>query len=147
MPIPPRRLRTRRRSPSCSRRRAILKCRIFSKRSPRRKRPPWSGFYLSLADGIEAITPPAYAAEWHAVQIDIFRALGEFTANIATQGLTIASMQASSAMGDLRRGAMRPWPQPPRSARISPHGQLAKNGMIDGRSIGSDLGKSSKVHR
>ncbi len=60
-----------------------------------------SGFYLSLADGIQAITPPAYAAEWHAVQIDIFRALGEFTANIATQGLTIASMQASSAMGDL----------------------------------------------
>ncbi len=60
-----------------------------------------SGFYLALADGIEAIIPPPYAAEWHAVQIEIFRALGEFTANIATQGIMFASMQASSAMGDL----------------------------------------------
>jgi cyclophilin family peptidyl-prolyl cis-trans isomerase len=60
-----------------------------------------SGFYLSLADAIAAITPPAFAAEWHAVQVEIFRALGEFSGNIATQGLMFASMQASSTMGDL----------------------------------------------
>ncbi len=60
-----------------------------------------SGFYLSLSDGIALITPPAFAAEWHAAQIEIFRALGEFTANIASQGLTIASMQASAVMSDL----------------------------------------------
>ena len=47
------------------------------------------------------ITPPAFAAEWHAVQIEIFRALSEFTANISSQGLMIASIQASSVMGDL----------------------------------------------
>ncbi|TXG85764.1 MAG: peptidylprolyl isomerase [Thermomicrobiales bacterium] len=60
-----------------------------------------SGFYRSLADAIEAITPPAFAAEWHMVQIEIFRALSEFSANIASQGLMFASMQASSTMGDL----------------------------------------------
>src|SRR5690606_29592172 len=42
-----------------------------------------SGFYLSLADAIEAITPPTFAADWHAVQIEIFRELGECSANIA----------------------------------------------------------------
>ena len=60
-----------------------------------------SGFYTALSDAIAAITPPAFAAEWHAVQIEIFRALGEFTANVASQGLMFASMQASSAMNDL----------------------------------------------
>ena len=60
-----------------------------------------SAFYLALADEIGKITPPAFAAEWHAVQIEIFRALGDFTANIASQGLTIASMQASPVMIDL----------------------------------------------
>lgn len=60
-----------------------------------------SGFYLSLADAIAAIPPPAFAAEWHAAQIEIFRALGEFTANISSQGLMFASMQASTAMSDL----------------------------------------------
>lgn len=60
-----------------------------------------SAFYLSLADAIAAITPPAFAAEWHAVQIEIFRTLSEFSGNIATQGLMFASMQASSTMSDL----------------------------------------------
>jgi cyclophilin family peptidyl-prolyl cis-trans isomerase len=60
-----------------------------------------SAFYLALADEIGKITPPAFAAEWHAVQIEIFRALGDFTANIASQGLTIASMQASPVLIDL----------------------------------------------
>ena len=60
-----------------------------------------SGFYSSLADALALITPPAFAAEWHAVQIEIFRALSEFTANISSQGLMIASIQASSVMGDL----------------------------------------------
>jgi cyclophilin family peptidyl-prolyl cis-trans isomerase len=60
-----------------------------------------SGFYASLSDGIAAITPPAFAAEWHAAQIEIFRALSEFTADIASQGLMFASMQASSVMNDL----------------------------------------------
>ncbi|MEZ4506530.1 MAG: hypothetical protein R2848_11980 [Thermomicrobiales bacterium] len=35
------------------------------------------------------------------VQIEIFRALSEFTANIASQGLMLASMQASTTMNDL----------------------------------------------
>jgi len=60
-----------------------------------------SGFYSSLADALAAISPPAFVAEWHTVQVEIFRALSEFTANISSQGLTIASMQASAAMGDL----------------------------------------------
>ncbi len=60
-----------------------------------------SGFYGSLADSVAAITPPAFAAEWHMVQIEIFRALSEFTANIASQGLMLASMQASTTMNDL----------------------------------------------
>lgn len=60
-----------------------------------------SGFYLALADGIGLITPPPFAAEWHQVQIEIFQALGEFTANIASQGLTIASMQMSPKIQDL----------------------------------------------
>ncbi|HET9662091.1 MAG TPA: peptidylprolyl isomerase [Thermomicrobiales bacterium] len=60
-----------------------------------------SEFYYALADAIELITPPSFAVEWHAAQIEIFRALGEFTANIASQGLTIASMQASPVMVDL----------------------------------------------
>ncbi|MEZ4529923.1 MAG: hypothetical protein R2855_02740 [Thermomicrobiales bacterium] len=46
-----------------------------------------SGFHGSLADSVAAITPFAFAAEWHMVQIEIFRALSEFTANIASQGL------------------------------------------------------------
>jgi cyclophilin family peptidyl-prolyl cis-trans isomerase len=60
-----------------------------------------SAFYLALAGEIGKITPPPFAAEWHAVQIEIFQALGEFTANIASQGLTIASMQASPVLIDL----------------------------------------------
>jgi peptidyl-prolyl cis-trans isomerase B (cyclophilin B) len=60
-----------------------------------------STFYYALADEITLITPPAFAAEWHGVQIEIFRALGDFTGNIATQGLTIASMQASPVLIDL----------------------------------------------
>jgi hypothetical protein len=60
-----------------------------------------SAFYLALADEIETITPPPFAADWHAVQIEIFRALGDFTGNIASQGLTIASMQASPVLVDL----------------------------------------------
>jgi cyclophilin family peptidyl-prolyl cis-trans isomerase len=60
-----------------------------------------SAFYLALADEIGKITPPPFAAEWHAVQIEIFQALGEFTANIASQGLTIAAMQASPVLNDL----------------------------------------------
>lgn len=60
-----------------------------------------SAFYYALADEISKITPPAFAAEWHAVQIEIFRALGDFTANIASQGLPLASMQASPVMVDL----------------------------------------------
>lgn len=60
-----------------------------------------SEFYYALADEISKITPPGFAAEWHDVQIEIFRALGDFTANIASQGLTLASMQASPVMIDL----------------------------------------------
>jgi cyclophilin family peptidyl-prolyl cis-trans isomerase len=60
-----------------------------------------SAFYLALANEIETITPPPFAADWHAVQIEIFRALGDFTGNIASQGLTIASMQASPVLVDL----------------------------------------------
>ncbi len=60
-----------------------------------------SAFYTALADAIALITPPAFAAQWHSVQIEIFRALGEFTGNIASQGLTIASMQASPIITDL----------------------------------------------
>jgi cyclophilin family peptidyl-prolyl cis-trans isomerase len=60
-----------------------------------------SAFYLALADEIGKITPPPFAAEWHAVQIEIFQALGEFTANIASQGLTIAAKQATPDQNDL----------------------------------------------
>lgn len=60
-----------------------------------------SAFYLALSDEIAKITPPPFATEWHAVQIEIFRALSEFTANIASQGLTIAAMQASPVLADL----------------------------------------------
>ena len=60
-----------------------------------------SAFYFALADSIGQITPPPFAEEWHQVQIEIFQALGEFTANIATQGLMLASMQMSSRMQDL----------------------------------------------
>jgi cyclophilin family peptidyl-prolyl cis-trans isomerase len=60
-----------------------------------------SGFYTSLADALTAIPPPAFAAEWHAIQIEIFRELGEFSGNIATQGLMFASMQAAPTMNDL----------------------------------------------
>lgn len=60
-----------------------------------------SAFYSDLADAISRITPPAFATEWHTVQIEIFRALGEFTGNIASQGLTLASIQASPVLEDL----------------------------------------------
>lgn len=60
-----------------------------------------SEFYLSLADALATIAPPSFVAEWHGIQIEIFRALGEFTGNIASQGLTIASMQAAPVMNDL----------------------------------------------
>jgi hypothetical protein len=60
-----------------------------------------SEFYYALADAIELITPPSFAVEWHAAPIEIFRALGDFTGNIASQGLTIASMQASPVLVDL----------------------------------------------
>lgn len=60
-----------------------------------------SEFYAALADAIALITPPPFAAQWHSVQIEIFRALSEFTGNIASQGLTIASLQASPIMSDL----------------------------------------------
>lgn len=60
-----------------------------------------SAFYFGLADTIGQITPPPYAAEWHGVQIEIFRALGDFTGNIASQGLTLASIQASPVLIDL----------------------------------------------
>jgi peptidylprolyl isomerase len=60
-----------------------------------------SAFYFALADSIGQIAPPPFAAEWHQVQIEIFQALGEFTANIATQGLTLASMQVSSRLQEL----------------------------------------------
>jgi len=60
-----------------------------------------SAFYYGLADTIGQISPPPYAAEWHSVQIEIFRALGDFTGNIASQGLTLASIQASPVLIDL----------------------------------------------
>ncbi len=60
-----------------------------------------SVFYHALADAMAQIPPPPFAAEWHSVQIEIFRALGDFTAKIASQGLTLASMQAAPVLNDL----------------------------------------------
>lgn len=60
-----------------------------------------SAFYLALADEIEKITPPPFAAEWQQVQVEIFRVLGDFSANIASQGVTIASIQASPKFDEL----------------------------------------------
>ena len=60
-----------------------------------------SAFYHSLAGAIAQIEPPPFAAEWHAVQIEIFQALGDFTGNIASQGLTLAAMQASNVLDEL----------------------------------------------
>ncbi len=60
-----------------------------------------SAFYYGLADTMTQISPPPYATEWHAIQTEIFRALGDFTDNIASQGLTIASIQASPILIDL----------------------------------------------
>lgn len=60
-----------------------------------------SAFYYGLADAAAQITPPAFVAEWHTVQIEVFRALGDFTSKIASQGLTLASMQASPVLNDL----------------------------------------------
>jgi cyclophilin family peptidyl-prolyl cis-trans isomerase len=73
---------------------------IFEEMTPEQA-SAMSAFYLGLSDELSAITPPAFAAEWHAIQIEIFRELGEFTGNVASQGLMFASMQASAAMSDL----------------------------------------------
>lgn len=60
-----------------------------------------SAFYLSVSEDLEQIVPPPFAAQWHGVQIEIFHALSDFSANIASQGLAIASIQASPILQDL----------------------------------------------
>ncbi|MCO5222458.1 MAG: hypothetical protein M9947_12870 [Thermomicrobiales bacterium] len=60
-----------------------------------------SRFYGSFATELSTIAPPPFAAEWHALQIEIYQALSEFSANIASQGMMFASIQAATLLGDL----------------------------------------------